>query len=179
MLPQDELPHYLYSDYLQWKGDWELIEGIPYAMTPSPTVTHQRISQQITVELNERLKACPRCEALFAIDWIISDDTVVQPDNLVICYPPTEAFLTRPPALIFEILSPSTAKQDQTTKYRLYQEQGVRYYCLVNPETSTTQIYHLQQGRYALQAECQTERFDFDLDDCRFAFDFSRIWPPG
>lgn len=58
MLTRDELPHYLYADYLQWKGDWELIEGISYAMTSSPTITYQRISHQITIELNELLKAC-------------------------------------------------------------------------------------------------------------------------
>ncbi len=177
MLSQDELPHYSYADYQQWKGDWELIEGIPYAMTPSPTVTHQRISQRITIELNECLKPCSECESLFAIDWIISDDTVIEPDNLVICYPPREAFLTRPPVLIFEILSPSTAKKDRTIKYRLYQEQGVAYYCLVDPEEQVVQIHHLQQGRYELLAECQQELFDFDLGVCRFSFDFSRIWP--
>ena len=38
MLTIDELPHYSYQDYRRWEGDWELIEGIPYAMTPSPTL---------------------------------------------------------------------------------------------------------------------------------------------
>ena len=177
MLTQDELPHYLYADYRQWKGDWELIEGIPYAMTPSPTVTHQYISQKIARFLDEKLDDCPECTALFAIDWIIGEDTVVEPDNLIICYPPEEAFLTQAPTLIFEILSPSTNKKDRVTKYRLYQEQGVLYYCLVDPDNQSVQIHYLQQGRYEKRAECRQEHFDFNLVAYRFSFDFSRIWP--
>lgn len=26
------LPHYRYDDYLLWEGEWELIDGIAYAM---------------------------------------------------------------------------------------------------------------------------------------------------
>ena len=28
------LPHYTYEDYCMWEGNWELIDGIPYAMSP-------------------------------------------------------------------------------------------------------------------------------------------------
>ncbi len=31
-LKAEYLPHYTYDDYIQWKGDWELIYGVPYAM---------------------------------------------------------------------------------------------------------------------------------------------------
>jgi hypothetical protein len=37
------LPHYTYSDYEQWEGQWELIDGIPYAMSPLPVPKHQKI----------------------------------------------------------------------------------------------------------------------------------------
>ena len=26
--------YYTYEDYRQWKGDWELIDGVPFAMAP-------------------------------------------------------------------------------------------------------------------------------------------------
>ena len=38
-IDREQLPHYTYEDYLCWEGRWELINGIPYAMTPAPTVT--------------------------------------------------------------------------------------------------------------------------------------------
>ena len=36
---------YTYGDYLSWPEDerWELIEGIPYNMTPAPSRIHQVI----------------------------------------------------------------------------------------------------------------------------------------
>ena len=33
-------PHYTYEDYLLWEGRWELIEGMPYAMSPTPVIDH-------------------------------------------------------------------------------------------------------------------------------------------
>jgi len=37
------LPSYTYEDYKSWEGDWELINGIPYAMAPSPIKIHQKL----------------------------------------------------------------------------------------------------------------------------------------
>lgn len=34
----EDLPHYTYDDYVTWEGRWELIQGIPYAMTPAPVI---------------------------------------------------------------------------------------------------------------------------------------------
>jgi hypothetical protein len=31
--------YYTYEDYLHWEGRWELIDGIPYAMTPAGAQT--------------------------------------------------------------------------------------------------------------------------------------------
>jgi Uma2 family endonuclease len=173
----DELPHYSYDDYKRWEGNWELIEGIPYAMTPSPVLKHQRISQKIAYQLETQLTDCSHCQALLSLDWIISEDTVVQPDNLVICHSPEGDFLTRAPVLIFEILSPSTAKKDRMTKFRLYQQEGVRYYCLVDPRNHVAKIYRLKDGRYIKQADASNESYDFDLEKCRVAINFSKIWP--
>ena len=94
MLTPEELPHYTYSDYKQWDGRWELIEGIPYAMTPSPGFRHQRISQIIGYLLEQSLRKCGHCQALLPTDWKVTEDTVLQPDNMVICYRPSHAFLT-------------------------------------------------------------------------------------
>ena len=35
--------YYTYDDYIKWEGDWELIDGIAYAMAPSPLKTHQNL----------------------------------------------------------------------------------------------------------------------------------------
>ena len=34
---------YTYKDYEKWGGDWELIRGIAYAMSPFAIVSHQKV----------------------------------------------------------------------------------------------------------------------------------------
>jgi len=101
MLPDDELPCYNHADCERREDSRELIEGIPYAMTLSTALKHQRISQKIAWQLEGLLGNCPECQALLALDWIINDNTVVQPDNLVICHQEQGDFLTQAPVLIF------------------------------------------------------------------------------
>ncbi len=125
----DEIPHYTYDDYKLWDGEWEVIYGVAYAMSPSPMIEHQRISSKIARYLEELFQECEVCRSLLPVDWKISEDTVVQPDNLVICHKPTnKAYLTKAPKIIFEILSKSTASKDKNLKYKLYEEEGVNYY---------------------------------------------------
>ena len=52
-----DIPTYNYDDYLNWEGRWELINGIPYAMSPMPYPKHQRISNNISWQLTELLKS--------------------------------------------------------------------------------------------------------------------------
>jgi len=34
---------YTYNDYVRWSDEerWELINGVPYSMTPAPSIKHQ------------------------------------------------------------------------------------------------------------------------------------------
>ncbi|NOQ29872.1 MAG: Uma2 family endonuclease [Helicobacteraceae bacterium] len=173
----ENLPHYTYEEYENWEGRWELIDGIPYAMSPSPVYAHQDISANISYELKSRLKNCKFCKAVLAVDWIISNDTVVCPDNMVSCTKGIKTkFIEKTPEVIFEILSPSTKKKDRTTKYNLFQEKGVKYYILVDPKGSFAELYILKDGYYKLEAEFSNETFNFELDECSFKFNFGNIF---
>lgn len=176
-LRKEDLPCYTYADYAHWEGRWELIDGVAYAMSPSPSFEHQRLSQILASLVEEALDDCPQCQAVLDFDWKIDEATVVRPDNLVICHEPeNQNYLTRAPALIFEILAASTAAKDEGVKFRLYEVEGVAYYVLVNPEERVLKIYRLHDGRYVKQADLARESFEFDLGACRFALDFSRLW---
>lgn len=176
MLSPDELPHYVYADYIQWEGRWELIEGIPYAMTPSPSFRHQRISQIIARMLEEALDDCTHCQAVLPVDWKVTEDTVLQPDNMVICYQPSGDYLTKAPSLIFEVLSPSTAEKDRRTKFSIYEREGVTHYCIVDPENNVAKVYSLHDGRYVKRVDATDENVIFDLGKCNIEFEFARIW---
>ena len=62
----------------------------------------------------------------------------------MICHKPEhEAYITKAPKIIFEILSPSTAKKDMGLKYDLYEKALVREYWVADPERETVQVFTL------------------------------------
>jgi len=172
----ENLPHYTYDDYLLWEGRWEIIGGIPYAMTPAPTVEHQRISQNVARNLAEALDNCEQCYALLPVDWKISEDTVVQPDNLVVCYSPEGEYLTKAPTLIFEILSKTSAKKDRNIKYDIYEREGVKYYVIVDPAERIAKVYELTSGKYRKLTDAGNDVVAFDLGLCKIQVNFGKIW---
>ena len=164
----EDLPHYTYDDYKIWEGRWELINGIAYAMSPSPIFKHQNISAEISYELKSKLKECKKRTSVLAVGWKISDDTVIYPDNSVVCSEITN-FIENIPEIIFEVLSPSTKKVDRNRKFNLFQEQGVKYYILVEPKGNFAEVYKLK-------GEFTDETYTFDLDDCKIDFNFRNIF---
>jgi hypothetical protein len=50
------LPSYTYDDYAHWEGRWELIDGIPFAMSPLPSPKHQRIASELRFQLRDAIK---------------------------------------------------------------------------------------------------------------------------
>ena len=176
-IKKEYLPNYTYDEYKKWEGNWELIYGVPYAMAPAPMIKHQAISNKIAWHLQDLLQECEICQALLPIDWKIDESTVVQPDNLVICHTPLEeAYIKKAPKVIFEILSKSTAIVDKNLKYELYEKEGVNYYIIVDPSESIAKVYELKEGRYIKVCDAHEESVDFNLNECSFTFDFSKIW---
>ncbi|MDQ7060096.1 MAG: Uma2 family endonuclease [Sulfurimonas sp.] len=172
----EDLPRYDYDDYKTWEGRWELINGVPYSMSPSPTFEHQNISQNISYELKRLLKKCKDCKSVIALDWIVSDNTIVCPDNVILCNETQSKFIQTPPKVIFEVLSPSTKKKDRTIKYDIFQEQGVKYYILLEPKGNFAEVYKLTNGFYKLKGEFTDEEYIFNLDECKINFSFKNIF---
>ncbi|MDC7233701.1 MAG: Uma2 family endonuclease [Spirochaetales bacterium] len=156
----DEL--YTYSDYREWPDEerWELIEGVPYDMSPAPSRFHQDLLMIVSSNIFTFLKG-KKCKVYAApFDVLFPDDpaqeeeeiqNVVQPDISVICdrNKLTEKGCTGAPDLIVEILSPSTGKKDMDQKFHLYERHGVREYWIVDPGNRFVQIFSLREdGTY-------------------------------
>ncbi len=144
--------HFTYADYLTWDDGkrWEIIDGEVWDMTPAPTLKHQRISRNLFYRLVAFLDG-KTCEVFDApTDVVLDEDTVVQPDILVVCDHSklTDACVKGAPDLIVEILSPSTGVKDRREKKKLYERFGVLEYILVDPMNETVERYTLTEGRY-------------------------------
>jgi len=170
------LPHYTCGDYEQWEGQWELIEGIPYTMSPLPVPRHQRIAASLSAEFTFALKGCKQCKTYQPVDYRVADDTILQPDMLVVCGDITKKYLDFPPALVAEILLPSTALKDRHSKYGIYERQGVAYYLMINPEAEEIEVYKLFEGDYKLEQKGKYISYTFLFDGCSANIDFKEIW---
>lgn len=171
------LPNYTYDDYVQWEGKWELIEGIPFAMSPAPRPKHQWISGNMLSEFRVALKGCKQCKVYDPIDYKISEETVLQPDILVVCGPIEGAFLDRAPELIVEILSPATTSKDKLYKLNVYQQERIPYYLIVDVDQETVQVFILQDKKYELAAGGHAFEYTFALPEgCLANIDFNEIW---
>jgi Uma2 family endonuclease len=174
---QKILPHYTIEDRQHWEGKWELIEGHPIAMSPTPIPEHQRVAAEMQTELILALRkaGCKKCKTYHPIDYLIADDTVLVPDILVVRGEIKKKYLDFPPALIVEILSPSTALRDRHTKFQLYEQQGVRFYLLVDIDLKKIEVYQYSNRKYELRKEELNYRFEME-NGCTITPDFSSIF---
>lgn len=174
-IPIEWLPQYTYKDYEKWEGDWELIRGFPYAMSPAPQRRHQFVGGQfVTIANNALVKQKPNCdcEVLYESDWIISEHTVVRPDVMIICNTPPSDFVRTPPVLILEIFSQSTRLKDRNLKFKLYEENGVRYYLMADPERNSIEIFILKNNRFE-----ETMNMSFQLTNtCNIDLNLKDMW---
>ena len=147
------LPHYTVHDYESWQGDWELIEGVPFALA-SPSYEHQLIAGKVFRHISEALDSCPDCSVVYETDWYVSEDTVVRPDIMVLCKK-VEKKVYETPDLIVEVVSENTEKMDERVKFELYEREGVPYYLLVYPEIKKVKLYSLADGRYVARRDLE------------------------
>ncbi|MGE5604171.1 MAG: Uma2 family endonuclease [Bacteroidota bacterium] len=152
---------YTYGDYAKWPDEerWELIDGIPYNMSPAPSRSHQKILGDLHRQVANYLigKTCEVYIAPFDVRLPKGDesdeqiDTVVQPDLMVVCDREKldERGCKGAPDLVVEVLSPGTAGRDMKIKLALYERVGVKEYWLVDPSNKTVQVYQLEtEDRY-------------------------------
>lgn len=152
---------YNWRDYRSWPNDqrWEIIGGEAFAMSPSPGSRHQRILLELAHQIKTQLKG-KRCEPFIApMDVHLSDEDIVQPDILVACDPqqvkPTH--IEGAPALVVEIVSPSSQAHDRVRKMNLYARFGVKELWIVTPYPPMIEIFALDGATYRRQAAFMKE----------------------
>lgn len=170
------IEYYTYEEYCQWEGDWELIRGIPLAMAPAPMIDHQAIAYEIAFELKSSTRECNECLVLGEADWKINEDTIVKPDVVLICNEPNNAYMTKAPEIIAEVISKSTAKRDEQTKFKLYEEEKVKYYIIVYPNDCKAKIYKLVDGKYSKEGDFSLESYTFDETTCQASVNFEQVF---
>ncbi|MDR3324469.1 MAG: Uma2 family endonuclease, partial [Spirochaetaceae bacterium] len=134
---------------------WELLDGEAYMMG-QPTTAHQRALGDLFYQLYAFLKGKP-CEAFPAPFGVRlfpkadkSDDTVFEPDIVVVCDASkiSDRGCNGAPDLVIEILSPSTATNDLLSKFNKYHDAGVREYWIVDIDKRSVAVYHFEKNGF-------------------------------
>lgn len=147
---------YTYEDYAQMSDDgnrYELVDGVLQMMTPAPGTKHQQILRRLTKHFEQ--DCSQNGEFFFApIDVIFSPDNTRQPDFVFITNERlgivTERGIEGSPDLLVEILSPSTAQNDKTTKRDAYERFGVKEYWIIDPAYELLEQFVLTEHKYIL-----------------------------
>jgi len=141
----------------------ELIDG-QLVKEPSPIYGHQWIAGKVHIALHAHVGFSRVVES--PIDVYVDEHNVLQPDVLVLDEPlGPQAKRVGIPALVVEILSPSTVYRDRVVKRGIYLEAGVREVWIVDPEDETVEVYTSCGHRtYSLDDPVQSAVLpDFDL----------------
>ena len=137
-----------YADFVLFPDDGkrhELIDGVHY-VTPCPNFSHQELLGRLHLAIGNFLvgrRSLGRV-VLSPFDVVMSNHDIVEPDLLFIAGDQqsiiTEANVQGSPALVVEILSPSTRRRDQGIKRQLFDQKGVREYWLVDPKNCRVSV---------------------------------------
>jgi Uma2 family endonuclease len=157
---------------------YEIIDGA-LAVTPSPQPLHQRVSKRLQRQLEAHFEDNGLGEVFDApVDVILSLHDVVVPDLVVVTTPPqvTERAIEGAPAIIVEILSPTTRMRDRKLKTERYAALHVRHYWIVDPAAKTLECYRLEGTRYDAVLTAKSPARVTHPDWPGLSIDLAAIW---
>lgn len=166
---------YTYEDYKLWKADWELIDGLPLAMSPSPVRDHQGLSMAFSSALFDEMQDCEDCEVICELDYLVDSENVLRPD-IALIWGEEGDYITKAPKIVLEIVSPFTAKRYEKVKFEIYEKEKVLYYILVYPKLLNAKIYKIENNIYQKQGDYTKEKYLFDELECKVEIDFKEVF---
>jgi Uma2 family endonuclease len=132
----------------------ELLNG-ELVVSPTPIPVHQDAVGNTYTLLKQIAKTVGGKAYVAPLEIYFDDDNVPQPDVMWIApanlHIIGEKRLESAPDLIVEVLSPSTAKNDKESKFRLYERYGVREYWVVDPVHQLVDVWLLTEGHFVWQ----------------------------
>ncbi len=150
---------------------YETVHG-ELLVTPAPAGFHQPLVTRLMLAIGGYLQA-GGVEGMLTspADIIYGEDTLVQPD-LLVC-DPEEFFRSgnwedvKVLHLAIEILSPSSLRADRFTKRRVYQEQHVPTYWVVDPDNRQVEVWTPEAIFPRVEGESLTWRHPEIEAECR------------
>jgi Uma2 family endonuclease len=136
---------------------YEVIDGELF-VTPSASLKHQDIVLRLTRLLGDYLDRVNVGKLVIApADVSFSNTRLVQPDLFVAALingrAPRQLDEIRHLVLAVEVLSPATAREDRVAKRRLYREERVDEYWIIDPDSRTFERSTPDESKVAVLAD--------------------------
>ncbi len=134
------------------KARVELIGGKIVAMSPRPSVNHNRVASNIFWLFENYLRKKKCTPFADGTDLYLTEDDRFVPDVMIVCDPGKikSDGVHGAPDLVVEVLSPSTTRNDKTIKKEVYARCGVREYWIVSPGDKTVEVYRADEAGFVL-----------------------------
>jgi len=129
---------------------YELVDGV-IIVSPSATWGHQRIAGEVLFQLRQFLASNPIGEAVGEVDVRLRDNLVLRPDVVFLSSAKAARvakYITEPPDLVVEIVSPGTAQRDLQDKKQDYETAGVGEYWVIDPQAGEMHFFALEAGQF-------------------------------
>jgi Uma2 family endonuclease len=127
---------------------YELLDGVLF-VSPRPTPGHQVVAFTLATALD---KVCPTgWQVVPEPAVMVSGNTELAPDITIVEYGQLSGTkITKPPVLVVEVRSPSTALIDLYLKKASYERFGIESYWVVVPDVAKPELiaFELRDGRY-------------------------------
>lgn len=150
--PEAAPAEWTYSEYARLPDDgnrYEVLDG-EVLVTPAPTPRHQRVILRLAMILVEYVEGAGHGWVLQDVDLLFASGHFLRPDLLVLPADARAGLTDRgvelPPALVVEVVSPSSRTVDLERKPRRYLEFGVPEYWAVDPGEEAIRVWDREGG---------------------------------
>jgi Uma2 family endonuclease len=175
-------PRVSYADLERMANDgrrYEIVDGELFDVTPAPSPLHQRVSKRLQRQLEAYFESAGRGEVFDApVDVLLTPHDVFEPDIVLVTDPSQVSArgIEGVPALLVEVLSPSTTAYDRSTKGRRYAALGIPHCWIVDPAAGRIECYRAEAGTYRLVAEAGAPGTLRHPDFAGLVIDLEAIW---
>lgn len=133
------------EDFVAWEERQELryeYDGIEARAMTGGTVAHSTIQTNLIAVLGSALRSKP-CRAIGNLLKVRTATSIRYPDALIVCGPPKpKSTFTTDPVVLFEILSPSSARLDLGAKNVEYQGlASLRRYVVLHQTQAAAEMF--------------------------------------
>jgi Uma2 family endonuclease len=165
--PQVARHGWTYSEYARLPDDgnrYEVLDG-EVLVTPAPSPHHQMVVQRLLVGLIRYVEERGHGWVFQDVDLLFASGHFLRPDLVVVPASSREGITDRgvelPPALVVEVVSPSSRSVDRMKKPRRYMDFGVPAYWVVDPSEGVVWIWERGKDPEAPVREEDTLRWIF------------------